>query len=71
MTSKKELIDMLNAALDLEEHIFVVEYEKYLDFIEDEGVGELLNRLIHDSRQHALVLGEMIAEVEESGDEEW
>lgn len=62
---------MLNKAISLEEHVFVLDYTRYLGFLEDEGVKKLLTKLINDSRFHALTLGEMIAEVEKSEDNEW
>jgi len=71
LVSKEELLKMLHEAVGLEEHLFVVDYDKYAKLVEDESVKKLLNKLIHDSRHHALALGEMITEVEGSEVEEW
>jgi rubrerythrin len=71
MVSKKELLKMLHEAISMEEHVFVVDYAKYFEFVGDEGVRKLLNKLIRDSRYHALALGEIITEVEESEVEGW
>lgn len=71
MVSKDELLKMLHEAISLEEHIFVLDYTKYLEFLEDEGVRRLIEKLINDSRLHALYLGEMINEVEASENDEW
>lgn len=53
MASKKELLKMLHEAIALEEHIFVLDYSKYLELLEDEGVIKLLNRLIQGCRGSA------------------
>lgn len=71
MVSKEELLEMLHEAMNLEERLFVLDYVKYLEFLEDEGVKKLLKKLIHDSRFHAIALGEIIKEVEEGEVEEW
>lgn len=71
MVSKKELLEMLHEAVNWEERLFVLDYPKYLEFLEDEGVRKLLKKLIQDSRFHALALGEIISEVEGSEVEEW
>jgi rubrerythrin len=71
VVSKKELLKMLHEAISFEEHIFVLDYTRYLEFLEDEDVRELLKKLIADSRFHALALGEIIAKVEERDNAEW
>jgi len=71
LVSKRELLKMLHDAIALEEHLFVLDYAKYVEFVEDESVKKLLNKLIQDSRHHALALGEMVTEVEESEVGEW
>lgn len=71
MVSREELLKMLHEAISLEEHIFVLDYTRYLEFLEDEGVKRLIKKLRNDSRFHALYLGEMISEVEASDNDEW
>jgi rubrerythrin len=71
MVSKKELLKMLHEAISLEEHIFVLEYSKFLEAVEDQGVRKLLKTLIKDSGYHALALGQTINEVKESEVDEW
>jgi len=71
VVSREELLKMLHEAISLEEHIFVLDYTRYLEFLEDEGVRRLIKKLINDSRFHALYLGEMIAEVEASDIDDW
>ena len=65
MASKKELLKMLHEAIALEKRFFVLDYSKYLELLEDDGIIKLLNTLIQDSWYHTLALGELINEVEE------
>ncbi|MDP6612815.1 MAG: hypothetical protein QF673_02200 [Candidatus Hydrothermarchaeota archaeon] len=65
LASKKELLKMLHEAIALEKRFFVLDYSKYLELLEDDGIIKLLNTLIQDSWYHTLALGELINEVEE------
>jgi len=65
LASKKELLKMLHEAIALEKRFFVLDYSKYLELLEDDGIIKLLNTLIPDSWYHTLALGELINEVEE------
>ncbi len=64
MVSKSEFLNWLHEVASKEEHVFVVEYSRYLEEVKDEEMRNLLLRLIKDSSRHALMLNEIINDVE-------
>lgn len=66
MVSKKELLKMLHEAIDFEDHMMLIELEKFADRAEDEKLRQVLRELIKDTSHHVLELAKLIEKVEKS-----
>lgn len=59
MVSKKELLNMLHEAIDFEDHVVLIELEKFADRVEDEKLRQVLRELIKDTSHHVLELAKL------------
>ncbi|MDI6655698.1 MAG: hypothetical protein QME59_07450 [Candidatus Hydrothermarchaeota archaeon] len=71
MAAKKELLNMLHEAVGFEDHIVLIELEKFAGRVEDEKLKQTLKELIRDTSRHVLELAKLIEKVERSGKDDF
>ena len=71
MVSKKELLNMLHEAIGFEDHVVLIELEKFAGRVEDEKLKQTLKELIKDTSHHVLELAKLIEKVEKSEEDDF
>ncbi|MFH1773546.1 MAG: hypothetical protein ABH874_01110 [Methanobacteriota archaeon] len=71
MATKKELLNMLHGAIDFEDHVVLIELEKFADRVEGEKLKRTLKELIRDTSRHVLELAKLIEKVEKSEEDDF